>query len=288
MKKYFVVSDVHSFYSELKEALDKAGFDINNEEHILIVNGDLFDRGNETLELYRFIKKVPKRRRVMIKGNHEQLYLKLLNKNFPNSYDYSNGTVRTFCNIAKVDTYLMEPVYYYINSIKSNISEMWDKIKTKVSNSTITRWLQSSEWKDYFELGQFIFTHSFIPTQLKDNEEASQYPKTFYAPESLLENIDNWRETATPSQWEEAKWGCPYRQFDAGLFDKEKENGKVLVVGHWHTSDFNEHYLGKYEEDYSIYYGDNLIAIDACTALNRVVNVLVIEETSSGYEIVRA
>ena len=30
-KKLFVVSDVHSFYTIMKDALDKAGFDPNNE-----------------------------------------------------------------------------------------------------------------------------------------------------------------------------------------------------------------------------------------------------------------
>ena len=45
-KKYlYCVSDVHSFYDELMTALTKAGFDINNEEHIFVSCGDLLDRG---------------------------------------------------------------------------------------------------------------------------------------------------------------------------------------------------------------------------------------------------
>ena len=36
MKKYFVVADIHSFYDEFMKALNDAGFDINNEDHILI------------------------------------------------------------------------------------------------------------------------------------------------------------------------------------------------------------------------------------------------------------
>ena len=42
--KYFVVSDVHGFYTELKVALDKNGFDINDNNHKLIICGDLMDR----------------------------------------------------------------------------------------------------------------------------------------------------------------------------------------------------------------------------------------------------
>lgn len=41
MKKFFVVSDVHGFYDEMIEALNKAGFDKNNKDHVFISCGDL-------------------------------------------------------------------------------------------------------------------------------------------------------------------------------------------------------------------------------------------------------
>ena len=47
MKKYFVVSDVHGFYDEMKKALDNAGFDIANPDHIFVSCGDLLDRGRQ-------------------------------------------------------------------------------------------------------------------------------------------------------------------------------------------------------------------------------------------------
>ena len=54
MMKYFAVSDCHGFYSNLMFALKNAGFDINNPEHILIVCGDLFDRGEQPKEIFEF------------------------------------------------------------------------------------------------------------------------------------------------------------------------------------------------------------------------------------------
>lgn len=45
MAKLFCISDVHGFYNEMREALDNAGFDPNNEEHWLISLGDIWDRG---------------------------------------------------------------------------------------------------------------------------------------------------------------------------------------------------------------------------------------------------
>ena len=45
MKTYFVCSDIHGFYKEWVKSLKEAGFNKNNPEHILIVLGDIFDRG---------------------------------------------------------------------------------------------------------------------------------------------------------------------------------------------------------------------------------------------------
>lgn len=41
MSLYFVTSDIHGFYNELQTALNGAGFDPNNENHIFISCGDL-------------------------------------------------------------------------------------------------------------------------------------------------------------------------------------------------------------------------------------------------------
>ena len=76
MKKLFVVSDVHGHYTILKEALDRAGFDKHDPEHLLICCGDYFDRGNENMEVLRFFEGL--RHKVLLRGNHEDLLLKLL------------------------------------------------------------------------------------------------------------------------------------------------------------------------------------------------------------------
>ena len=59
--KYFIVSDIHSFYTKLKRALDKAGFNKRNKDHTLIVCGDIFDRGPDTRSVYKFLTSIPNR-----------------------------------------------------------------------------------------------------------------------------------------------------------------------------------------------------------------------------------
>ena len=66
MKTYFFVSDTHSFYTPLMTALHNKGFDEHNQDHILVVLGDIFDRGYETLEVYKFLKSLPQERCILI------------------------------------------------------------------------------------------------------------------------------------------------------------------------------------------------------------------------------
>jgi len=306
MKKYFITSDVHSFYTPLINALTEVGFDVNNPEHILIVDGDLFDRGEETVEVYNFIKSIPKDRRILIRGNHEYLLKSLVKKDLPQSYDISNGTVSTifqFCGCIppKIDwtkdftfknkmeelyfdivsTVSMEDYYDYRYSDydweeRKKLVKRWQKVVNKFNALGIIEWIDSDEWIDYYELGNLVITHAFIPVDFPAGTD-------MYRPSyELLHYIPNWRELPR-LDFEYATWGCPYKLYDAGLFDKEKENGKILVCGHWHTFDFRQHYDNIYyrkteDFDNSLFYRENLIALDACTVLSKFVNVLVVED----------
>ena len=101
MAKFFVCSDIHSFYTPLKKALDEKGFDPNNEEHWLIVCGDMFDRGDESLDVFHFV--VGLDRKIIVKGNHDILLEECCMREFAYSYDVSNGTRRTIQDIGGMD-----------------------------------------------------------------------------------------------------------------------------------------------------------------------------------------
>ena len=266
-KKYFVVSDIHSFASELKYSLRQAGFNKKNKDHTLIVCGDVFDRGDETVEVYKYLKSIPKKRCILIRGNHESLYKELLTKSFPDRYDFSNGTVRAFCNIADIDEEKLNR-YYWIeqgfangldyDQIEEKLYSTWSQIKTIVANHEITTWLNSKQWKNYFELDKYIFVHSFIPVKVKDEwKEMHPYKLRSFC----YEYRSDWRE-ASDDEWELATWGDPIDNFEYNLFKPEADNGKVLIVGHWHTSDFYKRLENIVTDTQEIYYSKNLIAID--------------------------
>lgn len=104
-KKYFIITDVHSFYDEMVKALSKAGFDRDNPEHILVHCGDLFDRGPKPKECLDYIMSIPKERRILIMGNHEERLLQILDGwRCPDESDYHNKTMDTIIKFADAGT----------------------------------------------------------------------------------------------------------------------------------------------------------------------------------------
>lgn len=303
MRKYFVCSDVHGFATEMRRDLRKAGFRKNDPEHVLVVLGDIFDRGLEALATYRYIRSIPKERRILVRGNHETLLRELAERGYALSHDEHNGTVGTLYQIAGIDpnwfaewyaNHFMDYGSFYDAQMNPRV-EAYEKFNALMDSKKeevraklyengklreILDWIASDEWVDYWETPKHVFVHSFIPVRRKREPRASQY-------ESVTEYDPNWRD-AGKDAWEDAKWGCPWKQWKDGYFDGELKNGKTLVCGHWHTSDFWNNL--DYAEDPSkkltisenpIYESEafpGLIGLDACTVMTHKVNVLTLTE----------
>ena len=304
--KYFITSDLHSFYTPLKKSLDNVGYDRNNENHTLVILGDLFDRGQETRALYDFLKSIPTERLVLVKGNHEYLLDQLLEKSLPDSYDYSNGTVSTCCQMAykslKVanrnmwelqdlaDRETWEAVHLALDN-KSDVCEAislastrWKNIVHRVKKSEIYNWYKSLTWVNYWEIDNFIGVHSFVPVRLRSEYNLSKsnyFSAIYYGDTDYFEQDHAWR-TADNYSWEFATWGCPYKFFDANLFPEQLE--KTLICGHYRASGFHQHYQTTVENENDIYYSDCLIALDSTVALSRQINVLVIDEDNNCFD----
>ena len=86
------------FYNKLfripfKKALDEKGFEANNPDHLLVVCGDVFDRGPESQEILDYLNNLTNV--VLVKGNHEDLMEEVWERGYCQSHDQSNGTLRT-------------------------------------------------------------------------------------------------------------------------------------------------------------------------------------------------
>lgn len=53
--RYYVVADVHGFYTEMISALSEKGYFEDKSPHKLIICGDLFDRGVQNKKVEQFV-----------------------------------------------------------------------------------------------------------------------------------------------------------------------------------------------------------------------------------------
>ena len=239
--KYFVSADIHGFYDIWMQELNNKGFDIDNPEHKIIVCGDLFDRGNQPKEIIKFILE-HKDKVILIKGNHEDLMEQMIARNKNDYGDIRNGTAQTI-----VDLY-----------------EQW--LITEFDLSKISKETGLDEVLsmciDYFETEHYIFVHGWIPCV----EECYFYDA-------------DWR-TARKDRWEKARWQNPIEMYRYEIYEPNKK----IVCGHWHCSAlWNELSPEEYDEfgpraNFEPFITENMIALDACTAYSKKVNVLVIED----------
>ena len=238
MPKFFVTSDIHGFFDEFKKALDEAGFDENNESHWLITCGDHFDRGNQPASVMRYLQKIP--RKILIRGNHEQLLEELCERGFPYGHDLSNGTYGT--------------VYRLSLAVDDDYDMVLKRVKPFFSSMV-----------NYFETKNYIFVHSWIPIKNVDGLPAHY---TRFNPD--------WRN-ADQKEWEDARWGNPYDMAEKGLLpDKTIVFGHWHCSTGWAKSEG----CAEFGEDakFDPYYGNGFISIDACTAYSGKCNVIVLED----------
>lgn len=290
MKSYFVCSDIHSYFTEFFNSLMEAGFDPLNKDHILVVLGDIFDRGSQPLAVYNFLKTLPKERRILIRGNHEYLLRDLVDRKQALSHDRSNGTLDTLYDIAGINVFwewgyykenpIPKPPYDSLeyttweNKLKVRQKEVEVEIYNNPKLTEILKWIFSDEWLDYWETDNYIFVHSWIPLK---KEYVLDKDKLYVEREVDFYKSD-WRE-ATPEDFEEATWGCPWKYALQGL----NKTNKTIVCGHWHTSDFFNHLTSRqhYSMDKNPIFKSKkykLIGLDACTAISGKVNILIIDE----------
>lgn len=244
-QRFLIMSDVHGFYNEMINALNKVNF--NPETDFLISLGDTTDRGPNPQKVINFLESLPRKKLVL--GNHESLLMNCIENGFPYSADWHNGTAQTILDLAPNS-----------KTFEEACTVAYEKVKPFVDSMV-----------NYFETANYIFVHSFIPLKCLDG--LSKY----YTRNRQFEFDPDWRY-AHASEWEAARWGNPYELAKKGFLPD-----KTLVFGHFHTSWPRHKYEGEPEmgkgADFSIYYGDGYIGIDGCTAYSGKVNVLVLEDS---------
>lgn len=262
-KKIFAVSDIHNEYDALINALNEAGFDENNPEHLLVSVGDAFDRGGNALAVYEYLKRLSdKGSAIVLKGNHTGFFTGYLDGTILSPFNYyHNGTNETmadflhetapfemYCVLKEID----QPTY-------GDFADWLSGARQEINGEfpELLEWLNTRPY--YFETKNYIFTHGAIDINAKD----------WHNPHCYRYNLIDWDAL----------------NFDDGYFFGSQINNtnKTVIIGHFGTEQLRKMYQDIIKNDtgdtYDILYRDDnkIIAIDATTVISKLVNVLVIE-----------
>lgn len=268
MKKCFVITDIHSYYKLMMKALKKAGFDENNTDHIIISGGDLLDRGPDARKCLQFINKMHSQgRAILIRGNHEVLLEELLSGRNCGSHDWHNGTIDTIKQLYTGEGKAGYKVRYHLR----------ETIKYVSLNSTeLNTYLNSLQW--YYETKNYVFVHGWLPLKIDPDDKYSKI-------------VDIDLKNAPDRVWKRSVWDNGMNCWRYGW----RYPSKTVVCGHYHTSwghsvlhdvgvEFPEDVYTTFEGDKcdhimhtEPFVDDGIIALDACTALSKKVNVWVID-----------
>jgi serine/threonine protein phosphatase 1 len=181
--KYFLFSDVHGEYDALITSLEAAGFDLSNNEHMLIGLGDYFDRGSQNEFVLAFLMAIQEQGRIkLIRGNHDDMLLDFLTLN----------VVEAFHNLR-------------YNGLDKTIDGLaGDKVKfANLENYIAAKNLVLKNYPNIIE-----FLQNMIPIIKIDNYVLTH--AGFFARDDKMLFVDNWNHTEVMVK---------YR---AELFDKSK------------------------------------------------------------------
>lgn len=234
--KYFVVSDIHGYYDVLVNCLNNSGYNEKNSKHKLIIIGDMIDRGPQSKEVLEYAYRLYKENKaVVILGNHDNFLLEFFKGNFERvlfNFD-RNGHKKTFDSLLNREFDREEDFKETRLDLIGKYSHLYDFLL---------------ELPLYFELGDYIFVHGAIDS-----------------------NLEDWRiDTVRNFTWN-------YMHL------MEPLPGKTIVVGHTQavrvrTKEKNLDILYKESPDmFDILYGNGTIHIDGSVMTTKNINVLIIE-----------
>lgn len=172
-KNYLVASDIHGQYHSFNEILNRLGEDgyrISGDT-VLVVNGDFLDRGDQVMMVIANLMKMQsyygKENIVVLKGNHEELFLDWIDNGFHSHYlPQGHKTLSSMLQYLDYSSD-MSPLFY----ADSQAEAVRHLISSQMAN--VVDWIR--ELPLYHDTGDLFITHAGV----KGSEDSwSQLPSS--------------------------------------------------------------------------------------------------------------
>lgn len=256
--RYFFVSDIHSNYTKLVEALNEKKF--NRFRDTLVVLGDFFDKGKESLKVLFFINSLPNK--ILIWGNHDyMLYLLVNNLVKYTPEEILNGSAN----------YFEQKINTKANTYK--IMNLKQKYLT-VLNNLFKQFHNAIEFKNL----NIIASHAWLPDNWKNNKTnflsiSKEYLKNNFYFYDILK-----KDTKTiPSEykWYRASWEEPLEHIKKGEYIKNY----TFIFGHQACNLIRQYYENNLSDSFDVFQSNDnrFIALDSSSSPNNHVNVFVLK-----------
>lgn len=236
MKTFFIVADVHSFYDEMIAALNEQGYDREDPDHIFVCLGDLLDRGEKPLECLDFVNSLPPKRKLLIRGNHEDLIEDCIYRRSFLYRDLHNGTEKTVVALSGLSY-----EQFYEGDYRPRVQAIQE-------HPALQRYL--SDLVDYAELEDYILVHGWVP---RASESRGR----------------DWRR----GDWYRARWANGMEEWKNGVRPRGKTVICGHWHASWGHAVIDKSCpeFGP-GADFSPFSRKGILAIDACTAYSHKVN----------------
>lgn len=246
-RKLFVASDIHGYFNQWQAALRDAGWEEDNENHVLVVLGDLLDRGPQPRKCLEFVNALPSRRKILVRGNHEDLMEAMIARREFRIYDWQNGTIQTAMELTGYGDTLFTEL------------DIFDAMRRHEAYNTYI-----SSLVDYYENDTHVFCHGWIPSTADKDWRQGDWEEARW-----INGMDAWAKgirvagkTVVCGHWH-TSWGHHHLHNDSPEWDNKFSTNPA------HR-----------KANFAPFVDDGILALDACTAASGKVNVVVLEEES--------
>jgi bis(5'-nucleosyl)-tetraphosphatase (symmetrical) len=150
----YAIGDVQGCYSKLQQLLDLIEFD--EKKDTLWFTGDLVNRGPESLETLRFIKKLGPKHRIVL-GNHDLHLLAMLHDTHSGWPDDTLDEILKANDREEITAWLLEqPLFFHdeasgYSMVHAGLAPTWDIEKAQHLNIEIQNILKSATVKNFFK-----------------------------------------------------------------------------------------------------------------------------------------